>query len=122
MRRPTRSTRTHTLFPYTALFRSREAQRLFTSMQQQFLTLRRGRPGQLPPPVDSMDGLWAPHEQAMVAQALSCAVVGSPDTVRQGLEAFVDRTGADEIMATAQIWDHAARVRDRKSTRLNSRN
>src|SRR3546814_5153324 len=78
---------------------------------QQFLTLRRGRPGQLRPPVDSMDGLCAPHEQAMVAQALCCAVVGSPDTVRKGLEAFVDRTGADEIMATAQIWDHAARVR-----------
>src|SRR3546814_434513 len=61
--------------PVYAADTDREAQRLFTSMQQQFLTLRRGRPGQLPPPVDSMDGLWAPHEQAMVAQALSCAVV-----------------------------------------------
>lgn len=88
-----------------------EARRLFTSMQQQFLTLRRGRPGQLPPPVDSMDGLWQPHEQAMVAQALACAVVGSPETVREGVRSFVERTGADEIMATAQIYDHAARVR-----------
>jgi len=88
-----------------------EARRQFTSMQQQFLTLRRRRPGQLPPPVDSMDGLWQPHEQAMVAQALTCAVVGSPETVREGVRSFVERTGADEIMATAQIYDHAARVR-----------
>jgi len=87
-----------------------EARRLFTSMQQQFLTLRRGRPGQLPPPVESMDGLWAPHEQAMVAQALACAVVGGPETVRRGVKAFVEQTGVDEIMATAQIYDHAARV------------
>src|SRR5690606_6064183 len=97
--------------PVYAADTDKEAQRLFTSMQQQFLTLRRGRPGQLPPPVDSMEGLWAPHEQAMAGQALSCAVVGSPDTVREGLRSFVERTGADEIMATAQIYDHADRVR-----------
>lgn len=96
--------------PVYAADTDEEAQRLFTSMQQQFLTLRRGRPGQLPPPVDSMEGLWAPHEQAMVAQALSCAVVGSPETVRAGLKSFIERTGADEIMATAQIYDHTARV------------
>ncbi|MFN4090795.1 MAG: LLM class flavin-dependent oxidoreductase [Alphaproteobacteria bacterium] len=87
------------------------ARRLFTSMQQQFLNLRRGRPGKLPPPVDSMDGLWEPYERAMVAQALACAVVGDPDQVRRGLADFVERTGADEIMATGQIYDHAARVR-----------
>jgi alkanesulfonate monooxygenase SsuD/methylene tetrahydromethanopterin reductase-like flavin-dependent oxidoreductase (luciferase family) len=42
---------------------------------------------------------------------LSTAVVGSPETVKQGLDAFVRRTGADELMVTAQIFDHAARVR-----------
>jgi alkanesulfonate monooxygenase SsuD/methylene tetrahydromethanopterin reductase-like flavin-dependent oxidoreductase (luciferase family) len=42
---------------------------------------------------------------------LSCAVVGSPETVRRGLDAFIARTGADEIMITAQIFDHAARLR-----------
>lgn len=88
-----------------------EAQRLFTSAQQQFLNLRRGMPGQLPPPVDSMEGRWTPAEQAMVARALACAVVGAPDTVRAGLAAFIERTGADELMVTAQIFDHAARLR-----------
>ena len=47
----------------------------------------------------------------MLAQALSTAVVGSPETVKQGIDAFVRRTGADELMVTAQIFDHAARVR-----------
>ena len=88
-----------------------DAQRLFTSAQQQFLNLRRGMPGQLPPPVDSMEGRWTPAEQAMVARALACAVVGAPDTVRAGLAAFIERTGADELMVTAQIFDHAARLR-----------
>mgnify|MGYP001371903833 FL=1 len=88
-----------------------DAQRLFTSAQQQFLNLRRGMPGQLPPPVDSMEGRWSPAEQAMVARALSCAVVGAPETVRAGLAAFIERTGADELMVTAQIFDHAARLR-----------
>jgi alkanesulfonate monooxygenase SsuD/methylene tetrahydromethanopterin reductase-like flavin-dependent oxidoreductase (luciferase family) len=44
-------------------------------------------------------------------QALSCAIVGSPDTVREGLAAFVARTGADELMVTCNVFDHAARLR-----------
>ena len=88
-----------------------EARRLFTSVQQQFLQLRRGEPGPVPPPVDSVEGLYAPEEIAGVAAALREAVVGSPDTVRQGLQAFVERTRADELMVTAQIYDHAARRR-----------
>ena len=88
-----------------------EARHLFTSLQQQFLNLRRGRPGPLPPPVDRMDGLWTPAEQAGVEHAFSYAIVGSPDTVRRGIESFIARTGADELMVTAQIHDHAARLR-----------
>jgi luciferase family oxidoreductase group 1 len=88
-----------------------EARRLFTSLQQQFLNLRRGRPGPVPPPVDSMDGLWTPMEQAMLEHTFSCAIVGDPDIVRRGLDAFADRTGVDEIIVTAQIYDHAARLR-----------
>ncbi|NID16678.1 LLM class flavin-dependent oxidoreductase [Luteibacter yeojuensis] len=88
-----------------------EARRLFTSQQQAFWNLRRGAPGQLPPPVNSMDGVWTPMEKAQVDHALSCAVVGSPDTVREGLAAFIGRTGADEIIITAQIFDHEARKR-----------
>lgn len=89
----------------------REAQRLFTSLQQQFVNLRRGRPGPLNPPVDNTDGLWSPAEKAGVDHALGLAVVGSPETVRRGLAAFLARTGADELMVTAQIFDHAARLR-----------
>ena len=87
------------------------AQRLATSLQQSFVLLRRGTPGPLPPPVDTMDGLWAPHEQAGVEHAFSEAVVGSPDTVQRGLEAFLRRTRVDELMVTAAIHDHAARLR-----------
>ena len=46
----------------------------------------------------------------MIAQALSSAAVGSPETVRRGLESFIDRTGADELIVTSQIFDHAARL------------
>ncbi|MDR6937615.1 LLM class flavin-dependent oxidoreductase [Luteibacter sp. 3190] len=88
-----------------------EARRLFTSQQQAFWNLRRGAPGQLPPPVNTMDGVWTPMEKAQVDHALSCAVVGSPDTVREGLAAFIQRTGADELIITAQIYDHEARKR-----------
>jgi luciferase family oxidoreductase group 1 len=89
----------------------REAQRLFTSLQQQFVNLRRGRPGPLNPPLDTTEGLWTPAEQAGVDHALSYAVVGSADTVRRGLKAIIDQTGADELMLTAQIYDHSARLR-----------
>jgi luciferase family oxidoreductase group 1 len=88
-----------------------EAARLFTSLQQQFVNLRRGRPGPLEPPVDSTDGLWTPAERGGVDHALGLAVVGSPDTVREGISDFIAHAGVDELMVTAQIYDHAARVR-----------
>jgi len=87
-----------------------EAKLLFTSLQQAFVNLRTGRPGRLPPPVEGYDQTLEPMAKTMLSQALSCAVVGSPETVRQGIDAFVRRTGADELMVTAQIFDHAARV------------
>jgi luciferase family oxidoreductase group 1 len=87
-----------------------EARRLFTSLQQAFVNLRRGQPGPLPPPVDDIEALFSPLERSMLAHSLSCAVVGSPETVRRGLDAFIARTGADELMITAQIFDHAARL------------
>ena len=88
-----------------------EGRRLFTSLQQQFLNLIRGVPGQLAPPLESMDGLWLAEERAHVERSLSCAMVGSRETVREGLMEFIGRTGADELMLTAQIYDHAARLR-----------
>jgi luciferase family oxidoreductase group 1 len=88
-----------------------EARRLLTSLQQAFVALRRGMPGPLGPPVESMVGLWSDLERQQLDQALACSVVGSPDTVRRGLDAFMARTRADEILVAAQIFDHAARLR-----------
>jgi luciferase family oxidoreductase group 1 len=88
-----------------------EARRMFTSLQQQFINLRRGTPGPLPPPVDDMDAVWSPAEKAMVGQSLSCSVVGTPDMVARGLKALIADTAADELMTTGQIYDHTARLR-----------
>jgi luciferase family oxidoreductase group 1 len=88
-----------------------EARRLFSSQQQAFVNLRTGHPGPLPPPVDGFEENLDPRARFILEQALSCAIVGSPDTVKRGLKAFAERTGADEIIATANIYDHAARIR-----------
>jgi luciferase family oxidoreductase group 1 len=88
-----------------------EAARLFTSLQQQWTLLRRGSPAALPPPVETMEGRWSIMEKEGLQHALSRAIVGSADTVRKALTAFIAETGADEIMMTSQIYDHAARLR-----------
>ncbi|MBS3648919.1 LLM class flavin-dependent oxidoreductase [Pseudaminobacter sp. 19-2017] len=88
-----------------------QAQLLFSSLQQTFVNLRSGRPGKLPPPVKGYYEQLDPMARAMLDQALSCSIVGSPEKVRQGLKDFIGRTGADELMVTAQIFDHSARKR-----------
>ncbi len=93
-----------------------EAQFLATSMQQAFVNLRSGRPGQLQPPKAGYRGSVGPQENALLDSVLSCAAVGSPDTVRRELRAFIERTGADELMITSQVFDHAARLRSYEIT------
>ena len=88
-----------------------EARLLFSSLQQAFVNLRSGRPGKLPPPRADFDAGIDPMARAMLDSALSCAIVGSRETVKRSLAAFAADTGADELMVTAQIFDHAARVR-----------
>lgn len=88
-----------------------EGRRLLTSLQQAFVNLRRGRPGLLQPPDESFPERLHPHERAMLDELLSSTVVGSPDSVRRGVRDFVERTGADELMITSQIFDHGARLR-----------
>jgi luciferase family oxidoreductase group 1 len=88
-----------------------EAQTLFTSLQQAFISLRLGRPGKLPPPEPGYAERLGPLERSILEQTLSTAIVGTPETVRRGLEAFAERTGADELMLTSQIFDHSARLR-----------
>jgi luciferase family oxidoreductase group 1 len=88
-----------------------EAQRLFTSQQQMHLDLVRGVPGQLAPPVDSMDGLWQPHERASVDSMLNASIVGDRAQVKAQLQALTETTRANEIIIHSMIHDHAARLR-----------
>jgi luciferase family oxidoreductase group 1 len=89
-----------------------EARRLITTLQQAFLNLRTGRASPLPPPIDDIEARFAAAGMDTAMQgALKTAVVGDPQAVRAGLEAFVAKHRPDEIMVTAQIYDHAARVR-----------
>lgn len=85
------------------------ARRLFTTQQQHFVRLRRGTPGQLPPPIDDIESFWSPSEQLNTERALACSVVGSPQTVRAGLAAFIARHRPDELMIAGQIFEHGAR-------------
>ncbi|MGC1172302.1 LLM class flavin-dependent oxidoreductase [Polaromonas sp.] len=93
-----------------------QAQLLSSSMQQAFVNLRSGRPSRLQPPVAGYEERLTPPERAILEQTLSCSAIGAPGTVRRALEAFVARTGADELMITSQIFDHKARLRSYEIT------
>ena len=87
-----------------------EARRLFTSAQQQILSLIRGRPGKLPPPVENMHELWSEAERTAIAQRGQYTAVGSAGTVRQRLEQIVAETTPNEIIITGQIHGHSERL------------
>jgi luciferase family oxidoreductase group 1 len=93
-----------------------EAQLLATSMQQAFVNLRSGRPTRLKPPVKDYMAQVGPAERAMLDQVLSCSAIGARDTVAAQLRAFIARTGADELMITSQVFEHAARLRSYEIT------
>ncbi len=82
-----------------------------TSMQQAFVNLRSGRPARLPPPRRGYRDQLGPPERALLDSVLSCSAIGAPQTVRQRMQAFIERTGADELMITCQMFDHAHRLR-----------
>ena len=88
-----------------------EARYLYSSLQQAFVSLRRGQPRLLPPPVAGYDIELSPMEHAGLRDMLRHSFVGSADTVRRGLDEFIAATGADELMITGQIFEHAARLR-----------
>ncbi|HEY4185751.1 MAG TPA: LLM class flavin-dependent oxidoreductase [Polyangia bacterium] len=88
-----------------------EARLLLTSLQQAFVNLRSGHPTPLPPPVEGFADTLTPPQAAMLDDVLACAAVGSPERVRDRLEALVARTSADELILTSQIYDHGARCR-----------
>ncbi len=85
------------------------AQYLATTAQQKFLNLIRGKPTQSLPPVDALD--WSPMERAQVEQFLGAAIIGGPETVKAQLEAFQERTGANELMINSDFYSHADRLR-----------
>ena len=87
-----------------------EARFIATSMQQAFVNLRSGRPAQLPPPREDFLQVLAPAMKSMLDEVLGCSAIGSPETVQRALAAFIDRTHADELMITSQIFDHSARL------------
>jgi luciferase family oxidoreductase group 1 len=88
-----------------------EARRLVTSAQQAFTNLLRGARGQLRPPIDDIETYWSSAEKAQASRMLACSFVGSPATIRTGIAQFVAATGADEVIAAAAIYEHAARLR-----------
>ncbi|MGX2992842.1 LLM class flavin-dependent oxidoreductase [Streptomyces sp. JNUCC 64] len=87
-----------------------DAVRIFSSLQQKFLTHFRGGM-EFRPPVDDIDALWSPQEARMVNAMLAESYVGTPDSVRRGLRSLVERTGADELMVLSEAWDFDARLR-----------
>ena len=87
-----------------------QAQYLFTSMQQRFLGMIRGQRGKLSPPIDNIESCWNPMEKAQVESMLSCAFIGSPSTVKEKLQQFINRTQADDLIVSAGIFDQKARL------------
>ena len=88
-----------------------EAEVLATSMQQAFVNLRMGRPGKLPPPVPGYRDTLPLNARAMLDEVLACTAIGSASKVHEQIKAFIERTGADELMVTCQMFDHKARMR-----------
>ncbi|MBZ2205711.1 LLM class flavin-dependent oxidoreductase [Massilia soli] len=93
-----------------------EGQLLASSMQQAFVNLHSGRASRLQPPVAGYLEQIGPTGRAMLEQVLSCSAIGAPDTVQRQMQEFIARTGADELMITSQIYDHAARLRSYQIT------
>ncbi|GAA4642471.1 LLM class flavin-dependent oxidoreductase [Pontixanthobacter gangjinensis] len=94
-----------------------EAEHIATSQLQAFVRLRTGTPGKLPPPVRGYrDSLPAPAK-AMLAHIGQASAIGSPATVAASISAFIERTGADEIIVAGSTFDPEHRVRSLQMTR-----
>ncbi|WP_029076817.1 LLM class flavin-dependent oxidoreductase [Kaistia adipata] len=88
-----------------------EATRLATTQQMSFADMFRGARGLSKPPIDDIETYWSPMERAQAKSMLARSIVGSPDTVRAGMEALVEETGADELILVSDVYDHQARLR-----------
>lgn len=88
-----------------------EAKRLATTQQMSFADLFSGRRGLSKPPIDDIETYWSAHEKAQAMHMLARSMVGSPQTVSKGLEAFIAETGVDEVMIVSDVYEHEARLR-----------
>ncbi len=87
------------------------ARRLFTSQQQAWANLRRGRPGALPPPIDDIEAYWTPAEREWALHAMQYSFIGADETVKRGVAGFLETHRPDELMTTAHLFDQKARLR-----------
>jgi luciferase family oxidoreductase group 1 len=86
-----------------------EAEYLASSMQQSFVSLRTGNPRQMPPPVEGYRASLPSSHAAMLDNVLSASAIGAADTVKAGVAAFIERTGADEVIVACSVFDHEKR-------------
>ena len=96
--------------PLVAADTDEQADYLATSVYQRILALMRGQSLVQRKPVQSMDGLWLPHEKEAVASFLGLAMVGSPAKIRAKLQVLIEQTGADELIFTCDLYEHADRL------------
>ena len=97
--------------PLVAAETDEQADYLATSVYQRILALMRGQSLVQRPPVDTMDGLWLPHEREAVGSFLGLAMVGSPEKIRAKIEVLLEQTEADELIFTCDLYEHADRIR-----------
>jgi luciferase family oxidoreductase group 1 len=97
--------------PLVAAETDADAQRLATSSLQRQVKLIRRQPIFIPPPVESMDGIWNEAEKFLVDSRMAVAVIGGPATVRQKLAQILQATAADELIFVSDLYEHARRLR-----------
>jgi alkanesulfonate monooxygenase SsuD/methylene tetrahydromethanopterin reductase-like flavin-dependent oxidoreductase (luciferase family) len=88
-----------------------EARRLATTQQMSFVNIFRGARGLSQPPIDDIETYWSPMEKAQASRMLARSIIGSRETVRQGIAALVAETKADELMVVSDVYDNEARLR-----------
>jgi luciferase family oxidoreductase group 1 len=91
-----------------------KARRLATTQQMSFTNIFRGARGLSQPPIDDIESYWTPMEKAQAMRMLARSIIGSPTTVRKGMSALVEETGADELIVVSDVYDHAERLRSIK--------
>lgn len=96
--------------PLVAADTDEQADYLATSVYQRILALMRGQSLVQRPPVETMNGLWLPHEKEAVGDFLGLAMIGGPQKIRARLEVLIEQTQADELIFTSDLYEHTDRL------------